>query len=143
MARVSLIIGATIFLVLGAAHGLLALSDLVRPRAFMPTHQSVREAMERSGILLYPKANMWRAWLGFNLSHSMGLVLFGAIVMTVGLFHFALFSESVIVQGGNFVVAAAYFLLSVRFFFWGPTLGVGSALICFLASILLVSQSAA
>ena len=27
---------------------------------------------------------MWRAWVGFNLSHSLGLILLGAVVVIVG-----------------------------------------------------------
>jgi hypothetical protein len=69
--------GTAIFLVLGTLHGLLALRDLTHPRAFTPTDDRVRRAMQAGQLALNPRANIWRAWLGFNLSHSLGLVVFG------------------------------------------------------------------
>lgn len=82
---------------LGAAHGVLALIDLVRARAFTPTDRSVREAMQRAGLAL-PKANNWKAWMGSNLSHRMGAVLFGGLVATIGFRYFSLFSDSMVIQ---------------------------------------------
>ena len=77
MSQVLLAVGGGIFLILGSLHGLLTLRDLANPRAFTPTDARVREAMQGARLSLNPRANLWEAWLGFNLSHSLGLVVFG------------------------------------------------------------------
>ena len=33
--------------------------------------------MQQSAIALNPSINLWRAWMGFNLTHSLGAVMFG------------------------------------------------------------------
>jgi hypothetical protein len=135
MAQILLSVGASIFLVLGTLHGLLLLRDLVRPRAFTPTDESVRLAMQRASIALSPRANLWQAWLGFNLSHSLGAVLFGGGLLCLAWAHFAVFTQSIALQCVSVVVAAIYLVLSIRFWFWGPALGSGVALACILGAL--------
>jgi len=77
MAQILLAIGGSIFLVLATLHGVLALRDVANPRAFTPTDDAVRVAMQGTRLAFNPRANLWQAWLGFNLSHSLGVALFG------------------------------------------------------------------
>lgn len=72
-----LTVAGAIFVVLGGLHGVLTLCDVSNPRAFTPTDAAVRYAMEGARLALNPRANLWQAWLGFNLSHSVGVILFG------------------------------------------------------------------
>ena len=138
MAQVLLFTGALIFFVFGAYHGILTLRDLSLPRAFTPTDESVRRAMQESRVALNPRVNLWEAWLGFNLSHSLGLVLFGGGLITIAWLHFPVFAQSPSMQVTALVVAAAYLILSVRFFFRGPAIGTGIGLACFLTSAFLL-----
>ncbi len=135
MAQVLVVLGASVFAVLGAAHGLLTLRDLAHPRAFTPTDESVRFAMQGAKLALNPRANLWKAWLGFNLSHSLGLLVFGAGLLAVAVWHFDAFASSRVLQGVSLAVAATYLTLSLRFWFWGPAVGSGVSLTCFLVAI--------
>jgi hypothetical protein len=135
MSQVLLAVGGGIFLILGSLHGLLTLRDLAKPRAFTPTDGRVREAMQDARLSLNPRANVWKAWLGFNLSHSLGLVVFGGGIVAVAVLHFELFSSSGIVQVAAVSVAAAYLALSLAFWFWGPAVGSAVSLLCFLGAI--------
>jgi hypothetical protein len=36
--------------------------------------------MTRSGLRLTRRTDMWRAWVGFNLSHGLGVVVFALFV---------------------------------------------------------------
>jgi hypothetical protein len=134
MARLLVVIGATIFLAMGTLHGLLTLRDLSTPKAFTPKDASVRHAMQAAKLAFNPRVAIWQAWLGFNLSHSLGLVVFGAGLLALGWFHFEVFSGNLVVQALTLLVAGAYFVLSVQFWFWGPALGSGAALLGFLIS---------
>lgn len=138
MAQVLLFTGAVIFFVFGAYHGIFTLRDLPLPRTFTPTDEGVRRAMQRSRVALDPRINLWDAWLGFNLSHSLGLVLFGGGLITVAWLHFPLFARSPSMQVAALVVSAAYLILSARFWFRVPAIGTGLGLACFLTSIFLL-----
>jgi len=137
MAQILLAIGGTIFLVLGTLHGVLTLRDVAKPRAFTPTDDAVRIAMQGARLALNPRANLWQVWLGFNLSHSLGIVLFGGGLLLLAWLHFPVFAASPLLQGAAVVVAAAYLVLSLRFWFWGPALGSGLSLLCILAAVVL------
>ncbi len=138
MAQMLLLAGSLIFLLLGIGHGALALRDVSRPRAFTPTDEKVRTAMQGSQLAFSRRINLWQAWLGFNLSHSLGLLIFGGVFLAIAWLHFPAYARSPLLQLAPIVVAAAYLLLSIRFWFRGPVIGTGTGLACFLASALLL-----
>lgn len=131
MVQVFLIVGSSIFVLLGAGHGVLTLRDLSHPRNFTPRDAKLRTAMQQSTIAFHPEINLWQAWLGFNLSHSLGLVMFGGAFLYLGLFHSFLFSQSTLLQGCAIAVSAAYLVMSLRFWFSKPAIGSGVAMGCF------------
>ena len=135
MAQALLAGAGFIFLSMGTLHGLLTLRDLSNPRAFTPTDEAVRFAMQKARLAFNPRANLWQAWLGFNLSHSLGVMLSGGGLLLLAQPYFPAFAASHLVQGFAVGVAAVYFLLSLRFWFWGPAVGSGLALLCILAAI--------
>jgi len=74
--------GGAVFCVLGALHAVYMLMDLRRPRRLVPGDPALLAAMSDSRVRLAGDAtDMWRAWVGFNLSHSLGALLFGAMVI--------------------------------------------------------------
>jgi hypothetical protein len=137
MASVLLAIGGAIFLALGTVHGVLTLRDVWTPRAFTPTDAAVRVAMQSARLAFDPRVNVWQAWLGFNLSHSLGIVLFGGALLLLAWLHFPVFAASRLLQGVAVVVAATYLALSLRFWFWKPALASGLSLLCILAAVVL------
>jgi hypothetical protein len=141
MARAFLLIGAFIFVALGTYHGVLTLRDLWAPSTFTPTDDSVRKAMQESRLALNQSVNLWDAWMGFNLSHSLALILFGGGLIIVGCQYFPAFARSSSLQLMAIVVAAAYVVLSLRFWFWGPAVGTGIGLFCFLSTFLMLRSA--
>jgi hypothetical protein len=131
MAQVLVIAGASIFLSLGMLHGVLTLQDLENPRTFTPPDVALRQTMQESSIAIHPQTNLWKAWLGFNLSHSLGIVMFGFTYLAIGLFYFPMFAQLVWLQSGALLIATAYLILSLKFWFSRPAIGSGIALTCF------------
>ncbi len=131
MSQLLVILAASIFLALGMIHGMFTLKDLKRPRAFTPRDPSLRTAMQNSGIALHPAINLWDAWMGFNLTHSLGIVLFGGAFLYVGIVAPDAFAQSVLLQGCAISVSAIYLVLSIRFFFSKPAIGSAVATACF------------
>lgn len=134
MASFFLMLAAGLLLLLGAGHGVLSLIDTVRPRFFTPpaevrqAMQGVRTRLQRRQVAS-PQSNLWRAWLGFNLSHSLGMLVFGAALAALAREHFSLFAHSLALQGAAVAIAASYLAISSRFWFWVPTSGFALALL--------------
>jgi hypothetical protein len=139
VAQALLAVAGLIFVTLGTLHGLLTLLDLGNPRAFTPTDASVRVAMQSARVAFNPRINLWQAWMGFNLSHSVGVVLAGGGLLFLAWPGFPAFVGSHLLQGIAAGVAAVYLVLSLRFWFWGPALGSGVALSCIVAAIVLAA----
>jgi hypothetical protein len=137
MAQILLAAAGVIALVMGTLHGVLTLRDIRRPRAFTPTDDAVRLAMQGTRLAFNPRANFWQAWLGFNLSHSLGAAFFGGCLVLLAWRYFPTFASSHHLQAGAVGVAAAYLAMSLRFWFWGPSLGAGISLLFILGSVVL------
>lgn len=132
MVQIFVIAGAGIFFLLGVIHGIYTLQDLGEPRNFTPRDAGLLEAMQQSAVALDPKINLWKAWLGFHFSHSLGLVMFGGAFLYIGIFHSILFSQSPLLQGCSILVSAVYLVLSLKFWFSKPAIGSGIATVCFI-----------
>jgi hypothetical protein len=134
VARVLEITGASIFLFLGIFHGVLTLQDLRDSRTFTPPDIALREAMQKSSIAIHPHTNLWQAWMGFNLSHSLGLVMFGGTFLTIGLFYFYAFTQILWLQSCAMLISTAYLIMSLKFWFSKPAIASGIGLICFIVA---------
>jgi hypothetical protein len=136
VSRTLFLVGIGIFILLGCAHGLLTLRDLASPRSFTPTERGVREAMAKAPLALAPQTTVWRSWLGFNFSHSLGLVVFGVVFAALALRDFAWLQASPVLRLIPAVVALLYAVLSIRFWFWAPALASALGCACLLAAAL-------
>ncbi len=136
MSKPLFLTGAGIFLILGLTHALLLLSDFRWPRALVPTDNRVRDAMRAAPLRLAPQTTIWRSWLGFNLSHSLGLVVFGLLLGGLAIGDFGAVAGNAFVRFTSVTVSALYTLLAVRFWFWAPATAAAIGTACFLASAL-------
>ena len=143
MARTLAVGAGLIFLVMGIVHGAQSLRDVLRPTSVTPSDPRVREAMQGAELAYDRRVNVWLAWLGFNLSHGLGLFVFGGVLLTIAWTRFELFANSALVQLGAILVAASYAAIGSRFFFWLPAAGSASGLLCLLGSALLCWAGAA
>ena len=85
IARLLLYFGGGVFVLLGLLHALYTYLDINRPRRLVPRDPAVAQAMANSNLRLSGTGTtMWRAWVGFNFSHSIGVVLFGAVCIGAG-----------------------------------------------------------
>lgn len=131
MSQLLIIVAASVFLLLGGLHGVVTLKDLKNPKAFTPRDPELRKAMQQSSIAFHRTINLWDAWMGFNLTHSLGLVLIGAAFLHVGVFEPAAFAQSPLLQACAIGVSATYLILSLKFFFAQPAICSAFAMACF------------
>jgi len=128
-----LIIGGALFGVLGALHAIYTLLDLHNPRFLVPVDPSVAQAMAKSSLRLSQGAtDMWRAWIGFNFSHSLGLLIVGAVGVWAGSRAKTL-PISVIIPALT-LIGCIYLVLCLRYWFREPAIGVAIGTGCFAAA---------
>ena len=134
LAQILVVMAAYVFLLMGVVHGALTFRDLKHPRAFTPRDAALRPGLEPSGLARPPAINLWDAWLGFSLTHSLGLVLFGGGYLCVGIFEPQVFAQSCVLQSTAVLVSALYLVVSLRVFFARPALGCALGLCGFMVA---------
>ena len=80
---------------------------------------------------------MWRCWMGFNASHSVGLILFGLVFGFLAFAHGELLFHSPFLLVVGFAVLGSFVVLCRLYFFKVPLTGTAISLICYLSSIAL------
>lgn len=78
---------------------------------------------------------MWRAWIGFNASHSFGLILFGALYGYLAICHTAFLFHSWFLLALGLALLLGYAALAKLYFFRRPFLGVVLAVVLYLLGI--------
>ena len=112
--------GGGIFLVLGLLHGVYTALDLRRPRRLVPDDPAVSAAMARSHLRLAGRrTTMWQAWVGFNFSHSLGVVLFGALCIATGIAGAALPLPGFVLLAFA-AIGLAYVVIGAKYWFRVP-----------------------
>jgi hypothetical protein len=124
LAELFYVAGGAIFIALGSLHLLYTFLDISRPRRLVPDDPLVIEAMHRSSLrLTRGKTSIWNAWVGFNFSHSLGVIWFGASCIVLGLAStmFPLPKHALLAP---VFFAAALLWLGVRYWFKVPAIGI-------------------
>jgi hypothetical protein len=80
--------------------------------------------------------SMWRAWLGFNLSHGLGLLTTGVVMLSLALHDFSIVRDVAVIQPLMIAVSATYLAISARYWFYVPSLFFAISLTGFLVSAL-------
>jgi len=134
ISRYLFLAGALPFLVLGLAHALATPLGVEEAKGLSPRDLAVRKAMQQDSVMLTRRTNVWLAWVGFNLSHSLGAVLFGVVVVLVGRSQATFDTEASVFLPFAAVVASAYLILGIRFWFKTPIIGIILSGACFAVS---------
>jgi hypothetical protein len=121
-------LGGGIFVLLGLLHAIYTFLDIKRPRRLVPDDPAVSDAMARSQVRLARGGmTMWRAWVGFNFTHSIGAVLFGvlcifagAVIGTVAVSSWLLFLL--------FAIGVIYLVVGLLYWFRTPIVGISDRL---------------
>jgi hypothetical protein len=135
MIAILLTLGGAVFGVLGALHAIYTLLDLRNPRRLAPVDPSVARAMANSAVRISGGGtDMWRAWIGFNHSHSLGLLLFAALSIWAG---FRVKALPVGVMPLLTLVGCIYLVLALLYWFRIPAICVAIGTGCFAAAWIL------
>jgi hypothetical protein len=131
--QILLIAGSSIFMLLGVAH----LYYTFINNKFEARDASVTEGMKNTHPLLTRQTTMWKAWMGFNGSHSLGAIFFGCINLVLALQYYPILATSKLIAIVDIGVCLCYLVLGIKYWFKTPVIGIALATACFiLAGIL-------
>lgn len=135
MIQTFMVLGSLPFIVLGFAHGVYTWIERSRPFRLTPHKAEVREAMMGSTLKIHPATNVWRAWLGFNFSHSVGAVTFGLIYLILAVSEFDTLTANPLLLWLPVSVSGAFVLMAWRYWFIIPLVGTALGFACFAAGV--------
>lgn len=104
---------------------------------FLAVDERVTAAMKETSPRLTRETTMWKAWVGFNASHSLGPIMFSLFYVPLAVTDFGFISESLWLSALPILVGVSYLALARAYWFRIPLMGIGVATICFVASFVL------
>jgi hypothetical protein len=129
----SLIAGsAAIITVLGLLH---LLYTFYGPM-LLPRDRDLKARMEEVPVITR-ETTMWKAWVGFNASHSYGAILFGAVYGYLSLVHGAFLFQSTFLLSLGLLLLGAYAFLGKRYWFSVPFRGILLATVLYVIALII------
>jgi hypothetical protein len=125
-------LAGSLMTVLGSIHLLYTL----RGQRLEPTDPALIAAMRRTPMHITRETDMWRAWLGFNASHSLGAIGFGTLLVGVATSDARLFANHPLLAIWALLMVAGYLWIARTCWFSVPRRGLLIAL-CLLVTGLL------
>ena len=132
-ARILMVLSASIIFTLGVVH---LVYTFWGPK-LTPRDSTLQISMSQISPVITKETTMWRAWVGFNASHSMGLILFGLVFGFLALAHDQLLFQSSFLLIVGLAMLVGLIVLCKVYFFSVPLTGVSISLACYVASIAL------
>ena len=111
---------AAIILLLGLLHLLYTFHG---PK-LLPRDRELQTRMQQVSPVITRETTMWKTWIGFNASHSYGLILFGAVYGYLALAHGDFLFQSVFLLSLGLITLFGYVFLAKQYFFRIPLLGM-------------------
>lgn len=130
------IAGCIPFLALGILHTAYTIADTYNPKKLIPYKSGVMGLMKESTLAITKETNVWRAWVGFNISHGIGILFFSATYLYLSISHAFLLESSLFFMSAAPIISLTYLVLSKKYWFSIPTIGSAIGLLCFSAGTL-------
>ena len=103
----------------------------------LPRDRDLRARMEEVSPVITRETTMWKAWIGFNASHSYGAILFGAVYGYLSLAHSAFLLQSVFLLSLGLLLLGGYAFLGKRYWFSVPFRGILLATVFYLIALII------
>ena len=133
IAKLLMILSASMIFTLGVMH----LVYTFQGTGLAPRSPALQVSMTNTSPVLTNDTTMWRCWIGFNASHSMGLVLFGLIYGYLAFAHDRLLFRSPFLLLVGLSTLTCLAIICKLYFFRAPLVAVGFSLVSYLASVAL------
>lgn len=124
-------LSAAILLLLGLLHLLYTFHG---PK-LTPRDPALLALMRQAHPVLTRGTTMWKAWVGFNGSHSLGAIFFGVLYGFLALAHPQWLMHSPALQAMGLGVLSGYALLGRAYWFKVPNTGIGMSWLAYATGV--------
>jgi hypothetical protein len=125
---------AAIILLLGLVH----LLYTFRGSKLRPRDAGLEAGMKAVSPVISSGTTMWKAWLGFNASHSYGAILFGLVYGYLALAHGSFLFQSPFLLLVGLALLLGYVVLGKVYWFSTPFRGILLASALYVAALALI-----
>ena len=132
-ARALMVLSSSIIFTLGAIH----LAYTFWGPKLIPRDPALQISMKQVSPVITKETTIWQCWVGFNVTHSMGLILLGLVFGFLALAHGQILFQSPFLLVIGLAMLSALVVVCKVYLFSVPLTGVGIALACYIASIAL------
>ncbi len=126
-------ISSGIILLLGIVH----LAYTFFGSKLTPRDAALQASMKLVSPVITRETTMWKSWIGFNASHSLGAILFGLIYGYLALHHPAFLFESNFLLIVGWSLLASFVVLGKLYWFSIPFRGILIAFACYCAAVII------
>lgn len=127
-------LGSSIFILLGIIH----LFYTFFTNNFSSRNKVVVDEMKSSYPYLTNETTIWKAWVGFNASHSIGAIFFGLINYYLSYKFYSILQNDFFLFGINILTVIFYLWLAKKYWFKMPFIAILLTLICYVISFIIV-----
>jgi len=131
IARALVTLSAMILLALGSIH---LLYTFWGPK-LTPRDPALQARMREVSPVISRQTTMWKTWIGFNASHSLGGILFGLIYGYLAIAQAAVLFHSVFLLSVGFCALLSYAVLGKVYWFRVPFTGILLSLVAYVAGV--------
>jgi hypothetical protein len=128
------IAGSTIYLILGCLHLLYTFSG----KKLFPRDDRMIKDMQNVSPVISKKTTIWKTWIGFNASHSMGGIFFGVANIIFAVLYFHLLKDSYLLQLLTISTSLFYFFLAIKYWFRVPATGITIASLLYITAFIML-----
>ncbi|HET8924581.1 MAG TPA: hypothetical protein VFN26_16480 [Candidatus Acidoferrum sp.] len=130
-AKIFMVLSASIVFTLGVVH----LVYTFWGPTLTPRDPALQISMSQIAPVITKETTMWRCWVGFNASHSLGLILFGLVFGYLASAHGQLLFQSPFLLVVGLAMLGGIVVLCKVYFFSAPLRDTSISLACYVASI--------
>ena len=132
ISKIFMLLSASTTMLLGIIHLVYTFSG----SNLLPRDPALVAAMNQAPLSITRETSVLRAWIGFNASHSMALILFGLIFGFLAFYHNKLLMESTYLQLVGLAMLVGFLVLAKFYWFSIPVAGVAISLLCYIVSVI-------
>jgi hypothetical protein len=133
-AQILWIAGSSIYIILAGLHLLYTFFT----DKFLARDRATVEAMKQPHPVLTNRTTMWKAWIGFNGSHSAGGIFLGVMNLFLAGFYFPFLSNALPLIILTMVTSLFYLFLAVKYWFKIPLTGIAIATLCYIIAGIII-----
>jgi hypothetical protein len=124
---------ALIILTLGALH----LGYTFFSRKVSPREPDLELRLQAVSPVITRQTTMWKAWIGFNASHSLGAMLFGCVYGYLALLHAHFLFQSRFLGLVGLALLLSYLALGKLYWFSVPFRGIALACVAYVSGFII------